>query len=817
MMFGRLRLLLYIYGTVFSALRRGIKSEHEVRMSAAGPVRKNHILKLYALGCVLATGQSDPPCACSAELTSRVRQILEDRCFDCHNRDEKNGGLNLQQLAGEFDPLQDLDAWVKIEAAIVAGHMPPAEEERLEPDQIKRVQDWFESQFVTPGGVQHAGRNYPRRMTREELQNTLEDILHVELRQTVTNSRLHVIPDTIIEKFFAAGVHGESGFSNCAVTLSRESVDLQNSARCFSLVLSLLDSSETARMRLFGTAVLPERLTPAAARSIIDRFGRSAFRREVTTAESEAFVKVFEQMAVRQSAFEAMKSSFLAVLLSPSFLYRFETPADGQTPVQGNELAVRLSYFLWSAPPDQTLLDLASAGELHNTNVLQAQVQRMLKDPRRIALAENLGGEWFGYKQLRQQSSVNKRSDRMAGFYRTQWEEALLFFDSLLRFNQSVFSIVDADWAYSNPHQSGIYRLQTGKKTFATERPLPAINVHYRSASRQIRQGNYEYRHAPLSLVGLMNADRGGLLTIGPTLSVTSTPNRTSPIRRGVWVMERILGKKFEVPEDVPDLEATQKKARSQRLKLSHTEILKLHSSQAGCAACHQYIDPIGFGLEVFDQLGIPRTLSEPNPAGEKLEWKPDLTPAAYADRVWPLTKPLVPGSETRVFFQYTRGRHRLDIRRVRLESDGVQLIDKHSGFSGEAQRDNVWLFALPQDAPATGWRLIAEIKGSGGTDSSGQITVSGPHDRPAGYQLPGGQRFSSPGELKRLLLTDYREQIVDNVIRRVLAYALGRRIRPVDRPAIRQIRQSLQAHEDRMNSLIEAVVLSYPFRHKEN
>jgi len=777
----------------------------------------NPVLKLCVLSCVLAAGQLERLCADSATLSGPVRQILEERCVDCHNRDEKNGGLNLQQMTDEFDPLQDLDVWVKIEAAIVKGRMPPEDEERLNTDQVQQIRDWFESQFVKPGGVQHAGRNYPRRLTREELQNTLEEILHVDLRQTVTNSRLHVIPDTIIEKFFPAGIHGESGFSNCAVTLSQESVDLQTSARCFSLVLSLLDSSPSAREHLFGKAAVPEQLTPAESRLIMTRFARSAFRREITPAESDAFFKVYQQRLATKSTYEALKSSFLAVLLSPPFLYRFEEPTDTQVPVVGDELAVRLSYFLWSAPPDQILLDLAAAGKLHKTEVLQAQVQRMLADPGRIALAENLGGEWFGYKQLRQQSSINKRSDRMAGFYRTQWEEALLFFDSLLRYDQSVFSIVDADWAYTNPHQSGIYRLQTVKKGFASERSLPAINIHYRSASRQIQQGNYEYRHTPLSLVGLTDPDRGGLLTMGPTLSVTSTASRTSPIRRGVWVMERILGERFEVPEDVPDLETTQKKARSQKRKLSHTELLRLHSSQDGCAVCHRYIDPIGFGLEVFDQLGIRRTLSESEPAGEKLAWNPERTPAAYADRDWPLASPLVPDSETRVFFQYTRGRHRLDIRNVRLEAQGVQLIDKHSGFTGDAQRENVWRFLLPKNAPATGWRLIAEVRGNGGTESSGTITVSGPHDRSAGYQLPGGQSFSSPGELKRRLLADYREQIADNVIRRVLAYALGRRIGPVDRPAIRQIRESLRANDERMNSLIEAVVLSFPFRHKEN
>ena len=280
--------------------------------------------------------------------------------------------------------------------------------------------------------------------------------------------------------------------------------------------------------------------------------------------------------------------------------------------------------------------------------------------------------------------------------------------------------------------------------------------------------------------------------------------------------MERILGTHFEIPADVPDLDATQKKAESQRLNLSHTEILKLHSSQPGCASCHQYIDPIGFGLEVFDQLGISRTLSAANPGGEKLKWTPKETPAKYADRSWELIEPLVPGAETRVYFHYTKGRHRLNIRNVRLETGDVSLVDKHFGFTGEAQRDNVWFFSIPANAPKTDWRLTADVEGDGGTDSNGTITVSGPNDESPGHQLPNGKSFASPAELKQLLLADYRDQIIDNAVRRVLAYALGRKIQPIDRPAIREITVSIQANGYRMTDLIEAVALSYPFRHKE-
>ena len=751
------------------------------------------------------------------ELPSAVRNVLAQRCLTCHDAETKQGGFELERLLTNVDSQQDAASWVKVEAMITKQKMPPPEEDPLSAEHRTLFSDWFEQQYVLPGGQQRAGPYHPRRLTREELQNTLEDILQIDLRQDVTNSRLHVIPDTVVEKFFAPGVVGASGFSNDAVTLSRESVDIQTYARCFALVLDRIEAEARARQHLYGKDKLPENLAKEEAQEILTRFAEAAFRRPLSNDEKESIFAVYCERATRVAPAKAMQSAFLAVLLSPPFLYRFEEPVSQSAQVSGVELASRLSYFLWSAPPDAELLKLAAQGTLRESPVLQRQVQRMLRDPKRIALAENLGGEWFEYKQLRQQSSVNKRSDKMAGFYRTQYEEALLFFDSVLRFDQSIFSFVDADWAFINRHQAGIYRLETGEKQFENAEPLPPINMHYRDDRRSIVEGNYEYKHLPLTLVGLKDADRGGFLTLGPTLSVTSTENRTSPIRRGVWVLERVLGEHFEVPEDVPDLESTQKRVQQQKLKLSHNEILKLHSSQPGCSSCHQYIDPVGFGLEVFDQLGIRRALSEPNPGGEQLTWTPQQTPSDFADETWQLAQPLVPGTHVDIFFRYEKGRHRLDIRNVRLQAGELELDDRHTGFAGEKHRNNVWHFSLPKDAPTKGWRLVAEIRGNGGTDSQGRITISGPLQGKSAHQLPNGQTFSSPAELKTLLLSDYREQIIENAIHRVLAYALGRQVMPTDRPAIRRIRESWQAANYRLNALVEAVVLSYPFRYKDS
>ena len=725
-------------------------------------------------------------------LVKPITALLDNRCLECHDGETKEGSINLEDMIDQFDPIADVAKWEKVDLAIARGEMPPKKKGELPGAEKKQFAKWFEGEFVLPSGQQRAGKTPPRKLTREELQNSLEDLLGIPLRVTVTNSRLHVIQDTVIEKFFPAGVYGESGFSNDAKALWTGKVDLQTMARCFSMVLAEFDPGE----------VEPETWIPA--------FAGKAFRRPLQGGEGEAFLKVFNKMSTTQTRLEALRSAVLAVLLSPEFWMRFEEA--GQAGKASNrDLAVRLSYFLWSSPPDEELL----TADLQDEAVIREQVRRMLADPKRIALAENLGGEWFDYKKLRQQSSVNKRSDRMAGFYRAQFEEAAMFFDSLVRFDQSIFKIVDADWAYTNGHQTNLYKLQRGHPRELSKNPLPPINLHYRDGQRKVITKRYEYRHNPMDIVFLEDPYRGGFITLGPTLSATSTQNRTSPIRRGVWVMERILGRHFETPEDVPPLEDSEQKAKAQKLKLSPNELLKLHSSQPGCASCHAYIDPIGFGLDVYDQTGFVRKNVIVNPEGEKLFWTPETTPRAYEDRSWAIKEPIKPGEPLNLHYQWKKGGARLDVKNVRLSAGDLELVDKHFGYSGVRNHNNIWSFQIPKDAPETGWAITAAVKGDGSNDSHGTITVYSQLKGPS-YKLPNGNTFSTPAELKQRLLTDYKDDIVDNAIHRVLAYALGRKTLPIDRPAIDKIRKQIEAQDFRMTALIESVALSFPFRHRD-
>jgi hypothetical protein len=181
------------------------------------------------------------------------------------------------------------------------------------------------------------------------------------------------------------------------------------------------------------------------------------------------------------------------------------------------------------------------------------------------------------------------------------------------------------------------------------------------------------------------------------------------------------------------------------------------------------------------------------------------------------LTKPLKAGAACRISFQWTGGSKGLDVKNVRLEAGKFKLIDAHVGFTGGVNRKNLWTLKIPKNAPATGWRLMAEIKGSHGTQSSGTIMIGDGKVQGVVRKLPNGKTFSNPEELKQQLLAGYRNQVIDNVVHRVLAYALGRHIEPVDRPALRKIKEQIEQNGHRMTAVIEEVVLSYPFRHKES
>ncbi len=268
------------------------------------------------------------------------------------------------------------------------------------------------------------------------------------------------------------------------------------------------------------------------------------------------------------------------ILAHPEFVFRFERTPANVTPgtnyrIKDIELASRLSYFLWSAPPDEELISIAAQGKLHEPAVLEKQTRRLLADPKSKSLAENFAGEWLYLRNLKDlQPDVYLYPDSDDNLFQSMKKETELFFDSFVREDRSIPEMLTANF------------------TFVDER----LARHYGMPNIT---GN-DFRR-----VTLTDPNRFGLLGQGSILSVTSYPNRTSPVVRGKWVMEQILGVTAPPPPpNVPALKENVDGAKPHSVR----ERLEAHRSMEPCASCHKLMDPIGFSLENFDAVGSWRT-----------------------------------------------------------------------------------------------------------------------------------------------------------------------------------------------------------------
>ncbi len=313
------------------------------------------------------------------------------------------------------------------------------------------------------------------------------------------------------------------------------------------------------------------------AREILTRLATHAYRRPVDPAGTElgTLLRFYEQ-GRRDGDFETGIANAIArVLVDPQFLYRLEAERGDVAPgasyrISDLELASRLSFFLWSSIPDDELLAAAAAGGLHEPAALERQVRRMLADPRSAALVENFAGQWLKLRELDDALPQDPGFDaQLRASFRRETE---LLFEHVLREDRSVLELL------------------TARYTFLDER----LARHYGIDGVA---GSY-FRRVELR----EDSPRGGLLGLGSILTATSVANRTSPVVRGAWIVENLLG--AEVPPPPPGVEADLSGARSPVEAKTLRQRMEAHRTAPACAACHQLIDPFGFALEHFDLVG---------------------------------------------------------------------------------------------------------------------------------------------------------------------------------------------------------------------
>ncbi|WP_020469553.1 DUF1592 domain-containing protein [Zavarzinella formosa] len=640
---------------------------------------------------------------------TQVRPLLVKYCVTCHSDQKQSAGLSLEPYKDSLSARKARGVWEKVREEVDSKQMPP--KNKLMPTDAERkiITAWAEtiSAKVDCGLVRDPGRPTIRRLNRVEYNNTVRDLLGVDVKPADDFPSDDVgygfdnigdvlsMPPILLEKYLTAAekvldaaivipkpiVSGKEVFkpqnvrstlgaaskqknrvalvSNGSAIVSYDfihtgdylfrcraygeqagtelpklSIDigksnsksfdvdaLENKAKTyefrtrvtagkhdvsFSFTNDFLDKDNKkdrnlyieqmeiegpinpvakplpdSHKKIFST--LPK--TPAeretVARQILTAFTTKAYRRPVKADEITRLMKLFQFVNSPGEPFEqAVRHAMKAVLVSPHFLFRIEQDSQPNNPeaihpVSDFEFATRLSYFLWSTMPDDELFGLARSGELRKPGVTEAQIKRMLKDPKATALVENFAGQWLMLRTLATLAPDRKTYRTYDNALRDSMvKETELYFAHIMREDRSVLELLDSDY------------------TFVDER----LAKHY---------GLSNVKGSEFRQVKLTDRNRGGVLTQASVLTVTSNPTRTSPVKRGKWILENILGTPPPPPPpDVPELDDAKKGPLTGSLR----QRMEKHRENASCATCHAKMDPLGFGLENFDGVGSFRT-----------------------------------------------------------------------------------------------------------------------------------------------------------------------------------------------------------------
>ncbi len=537
---------------------------------------------LLALPAVLRAGDSSTNDAAavirarteaSKTFRNEVSPFISTYCLRCHNDKRPSGDITFQNIEKNPDGLALKHLWKRVSTQIAAHQMPPVGEDKQPSEkERKAVIDWVAGMKNLL--LKDPGPFVIRRLNKREYGNTLHDIFGVD------PAIARELPDEVVG----------AGYTN---TLSPLLVE-----KYLSIANDVLDRSfspagskpTAVQRRLLGELPAKGVNPTAAARKVARSLARLAFRRPPSDTEVDVLIRVFSlARAIVKPYPAALRLMVKATLVSPQFLFITPVKANrsGNTtvsqeiaPLDDYQLASRLSYLLWATMPDAELSALADSGKLQNTVVLAAQARRLLNDPRSRALFDGFGAQWLGLDKLQGKMFDTQKFPQMTPKMRlAMYDEARLFFQEALRNNLKMTALIDSNSTYLNERLATIYGLESTVR------------------GEQMRR------------VTLTNSNRGGILTMPGILASSSFPNRTSPVNRGVWVLEQVLGE--HVPPPPPNVPSLEKQDKLVIANMTLRQRTELHRSNPVCASCHKVLDPIGFGLENFDAIGRWRIVDD--------------------------------------------------------------------------------------------------------------------------------------------------------------------------------------------------------------
>ena len=487
-----------------------------------------------------------------------VFPMVAKYCVPCHGSKDPPGGIDLTHYHAADEIARDADVWRRVRTQLRERTMPPAVSPQVPDDARDRAIGALDSLLNTMAvSAPNPGRVLIHRLNRAEYNNTIRDLTGVDTRPADA---------------FPADGGGGGGFDNNADTLFLPPILME---RYLGAAGDVLRAARTERIEPIRPSASSS--ARAAARTDIARFATRAFRRPVAAEEVDRLLTLYDRASARKADFNtAVGLALKAVLIAPEFLFRVEQdPASANAPraVSDYELASRLSYFLWSSMPDDELFRTAASGRLHEPAVLDAQMARMLRDPKSRAFSEDFVGQWLRVRDLYTVARPDPGHfpEFTPALRDALYREPILLFADIIGENSSLRQLIDSPYAYLNGPLAAYYGIDgvTGPE---------------------------------MRRVTLRNHARGGVVTSGAVLTLTSFPLRTSPVLRGKWVLEQILGTPVPPPPPtVPTLSADDKPSAA---GLTFRQRLEQHRSKPACAGCHSRMDPLGFGLENYDAIG---------------------------------------------------------------------------------------------------------------------------------------------------------------------------------------------------------------------
>jgi hypothetical protein len=517
------------------------------------------LLALLSTSAAAATSADEASLAFDKELLP----VLQDRCMDCHDAEMKKGDVDFDLLLEQGSLRHDIRLWGKVREQLRAGTMPPKPKPPLDPAQRDTMLRWIQrnEEAVLTMPATQPGPARTRRLNREEYGNTLRDLLGIAKRPG--------------DGFPADGAGGE-GFANSADTLMLSPLLIEKYLDAAGAAIKEVWERRELRTRLLAP-VTSDKLPPDKGAELALRpFLLRAYRRPPTEDDVQALLGVFRQTWQRQPNWdEAMKTMLKAALVTPKFLFIEDTPhANAKEPrrLDSFEMASRLSYLLWSSMPDDDLLKLAGEDKLQDDAVLEAQVRRMLADSKAQAFTKDFAGQWLRFSEVFNSVDPDRRHapDFNGELRQAMYDEIFAFSDQLLRKNGRVLDFLDSDYTFLNERLAKVYE-------------VPGVQ------GKDMRQ------------VNLPNNRRGGITSMAAILAYTSYPQRTSPVLRGKWILEQLLGTPPPPPPPNVGLLPEDKKAV---MATTVRQRLEAHRNKAVCAGCHARLDPPGFALENFDIIG---------------------------------------------------------------------------------------------------------------------------------------------------------------------------------------------------------------------